>query len=170
MMMDSEQHFGSTAKETNFKALFFKTKPIHSPTTKGDPTFYRWKDAVALPSNTYPTRKRGKSGCFLLGGIHLTYYTYTPYIMLRMLSATECGAWTKETIQTHFTGPLKSNLVTKSLEGIENFYHRRATNKHLKLIKNVKHNLTSIVLHPWFYLCNKSRYPAWEGKHDSRVF
>ena len=143
---------------------FYRTKPFLV-----DPTFYRWKDAVSLPNTTYPTRKRGKSGSFILGGIHLTYYTYVPYFMLRQLAATECGDWTKETVQTRFSGPLESFRNTHSLEGIENHIQRRNENKHLKLIKDVREDLSRIVVYPWFYACNKRRYPAWEGKHDSRV-
>ena len=89
--------------------------------------------------------------------------------MLKKLSATECGDWTKEFIQKWFSGPLDSFRGTHSLEGSESFIQRRQKNKHLKLLANVKEDLSRIVYHPWFYVCNKNRYPAWEGQHDTRV-
>ena len=89
--------------------------------------------------------------------------------MLRLLSATECGNWTKETIQQWFSGPLESFRETHSLEGSEAYIQRRNKHKHLKFLTDIKEDLSKIVVHPWFYVCNKNRYPAWEGKHDSRV-
>ena len=135
----------------------------------GDPTFHRWKDAISSPNATYPTRNRGKSKSFLLGGIHLTYYTYVPYFMLRKLSTSECGDWTKQFFRDWFSGHLTPFCETHSLNDYETNIQRRVTNKKLKLLSNVKENLSTIIHHPWFYICNKERYPAWEGKHDSRV-
>jgi len=56
------------------------------------------------------------------------------------------------------------------LTGAENAAHRRIVNNRIKLLKDIDEDLTQIVVHPWFYLCNKNRFPAWEGKHDTRVF
>ena len=133
--------------------------------TLGDPTFYRWKDIVSLPNSKYPTRKRGKSNSFLLGGIHLTYYTYVPYFMLRKLSATECG----DSYYEYFKEAIKYLLDTSSLEVLENQVQRRVQNSRLKLLKDISEDLSKIVVFPWFYLCNSERYPSWEGKHDTRV-
>ena len=87
-----------------------------------------------------------------------------------MLSTTECGNWDREFIQQRFVHPLelgRGNAVP--LDAAEKFTHRRNINKKLKLLKDVKEDLSQIVVHPWFYLCNKDRYPSWEGKHDTRV-
>ena len=136
----------------------------------GDPTFYRWKDLMSptppfLDGYTYPSRKRGRSENFLLGGIHLTYYTYLPYFMLRSLSATECGdakhIFPQEGIQYL--------LYNQSLVLLEQEFEKRKTNARIKPLKEVERELSSIAVLPWFYNCNKQRYPAWDGKHDSRV-
>ena len=89
--------------------------------------------------------------------------------MLRMLSTTECGDWTKETIQTELSKPLEAFHNVHSLKAIENKFNQRKKHKRLKLIKDVREDLSDIVVYPWFYACNKKRYPVWEGKHDPRV-
>ena len=112
----------------------------------GDPTFHRWKDTTSLPKDHFPTRNRGKSGSFLLGGIHLSYYTYTPYFILRMLSTTECREWTSKSIQNLFTSHIYPFRKKHSLEDMETYFHRRKVNKKLKLLSNIKKDLTKILL------------------------
>ena len=133
--------------------------------TLGDPSFYRWKDASAIVSPKYPTRQRGTSRNYLLGGIHLTYYTYLPYFMLRVLSATECGD------SYHIFPDVGITYLQEnhSLEKLENELHKRVKNPRLKLLKNVQEDLSQIAGLPWFYKCNSQRYPAWKGEHDTRV-
>ena len=133
--------------------------------TLGDPTFYRWKDIENIVPPNYPTRLRGKSESFLLGGIHLTYYTYLPYFMLRLLSATECG----NSSHVFPNEGIKYLQDYHSLEIFEKAIQARKKNKRIKLLKDVKQNLSKIVVFPWFYNCNKDRYPAWQGNHDPRV-
>ena len=136
----------------------------------GDPTFYRWKDLMSrtppfLSGHTYPSRKRGRSENFLLGGIHLTYYTYLPYFMLRFLSATECGD-AKHIFPQQGIQYLQYN---HSLVLLEQEFEKRKTSARIRPLKEVERELSSIAVLPWFYKCNKQRYPAWDGKHDSRV-
>lgn len=133
--------------------------------TLGDPTFYRWKDVQSLGSSDYPTRQRGQSNNFLLGGIHLTYYTYLPYFMLRILSATECGdkshIFPKEGI--------KHLMEYHSLKKLENELEKRVQNVRIQPLGNIDEDLSKITILPWFYKCNEDRYPAWKGHHDTRV-
>ena len=150
-----------------YKSDFPVTKSLKY--TLGDPTFYVWKRALEIKEPKYPTRNRGESKGYLLGGIHLTYYTYMPYFMLRLLSATECSEWTKQDLRAWFIEPLSNYTDTHSLEGIENFIHKRKNHTHIQLIKDVKEDLSEVISRPWFYECNKERYPAWQGKHDTRV-
>ena len=141
---------------------------ISNPIT-GDPTFYRWKDALSLDNGKFPTRKRGKSDSFLLGGIHLTYYTYVPYYILRVLSATECGKWNNATVYNLFRKNLRPARNKYSLEDFESHIQNRKQSEHLKLLSEIKEDLSDIIYLPWFYACNKYRYPSFIGKHDSRV-
>ena len=86
-----------------------------------------------------------------------------------MLSTTECKEWTSKSIQKLFSAHLHPFRETNSLEDMETYFHRRKVNKDLKLLANIKDDLSKIIYYPWFYSCNKDRYPAWEGKHDLRV-
>ena len=146
--------------------------------TLGDPTFYRWKDiASSVPTKVtdpkkkwkrwYPTRLRGRSGSFLLGGIHLTYYTYLPYFMLKILSASECGnlSWVNILYQEGIRYLKEHN----SLDVLENEIQKRKKNIKIKFLKSIKEDISKIIVIPWFYECNRERYPAWKGNHDSRV-
>ena len=137
--------------------------------TLGDPTFYTWKKAYEIKEPDYPTRKRGQSKGYLLGGTHLTYYTFVPYFMLRMLSATEClpnAIFTKQIMQS-----LAKTLVsdTRSLKEIETLMQARKNLTNLKMIKDVNEDMSAVIVRPWFYECNPERYPAWLGMHDTRV-
>ena len=134
--------------------------------TLGDPTFYRWKDASAIVPPKYPSRKRGQSGNYLLGGIHLTYYTYLPYFMLKRLSATECG----ESEHIFSEDGINYLLEKHSLEILEKEFEKRVKYAdRIKLLTHVEFDLSQIVVLPWFYKCNSQRYPAWKGEHDTRV-
>ena len=131
----------------------------------GDPTFYRWKDAISINPPKYPNRQRGTSGSFLLGGIHLTHYTYLPFRLLNILSATECDD-KNHVFLIEGISYLREN---HSLKKIEEYLQKREFNGRVRLLKDVKEDLSKIVVLPWFYECNKERYPAWKGEHDNRV-
>ena len=88
--------------------------------------------------------------------------------MLRILSATECSP-NKEQIQTWFKNPLKNFAVSHSLEGIETLMDTRKNLTNLMMIKDVKEDMSKVIVRPWFYDCNPERYPAWLGMHDTRV-
>ena len=138
----------------------------------GDPTYFRWKDietSVAAFKKTVPTRMRGQSKGYLLGGAHLSYYTFLPYFLLRIFSSTECGKFDGKRIKTLFTDPLEKGKG--KLEFMEAQFHKRVTHlgNRLHKIRDIKENLSDIIKVPWFYECNKKRYPSWEGRHDSRV-
>ena len=112
---------------------------------------------------------RGKSHAYLLGGAHLSYYTFLPYFLLRIFSATECGKFDKTRVKKLFTDPLQKGKG--KIDFLEAGFQKRVTHlgARLKRIKDIKENLSDIIKIPWFYECNKERYPSWEGKHDSRV-
>ena len=84
-----------------------------------------------------------------------------------MFSSTECGKFDKARVNEVFSDPIK--LGNGTLSYMENKNQGRNQNKKLRLIKDIKQDLSKIIKVPWFYACNKDRYPSWEGKHDSRV-
>ena len=86
-----------------------------------------------------------------------------------MLSTTECGEWNNETVYHLFREHLTPSENKYSLEHFESNIQRRKQSEHLKLLSEIKEDLSDIVYLPWFYACNKYRYPAFIGKHDSRI-
>src|ERR1700756_5408890 len=68
------------------------------PLTLGDPTYYKLQAAKALAAkkpNSFPSRRRGGSANFLLGGIHMTHYGYLPFQLVKSTTATEGGIKSK---------------------------------------------------------------------------
>ena len=140
--------------------------------TLGDPTYYRWKDAVSIKQPKYPTRQRGKSGSFLIGGIHLSYYTYLPFRLLNIISASEFNNFNHRFPKEE--EGITYLLANHSLKKMEEHLHKRMTHQNniklpIQLLNDTKEDLSKIVYVPWFYECNKERYPAWKGEHDNRV-
>ena len=88
-------------------------------------------------------------------------------MLLRFLSATECEKFDKTIIDQYILTPLENGKG--SLNEMERIFQNRAKNKNLRLLTKIDTDLTKIVKIPWFYDCNRNRYPSWDGKHDSRV-
>ena len=68
-----------------------------------------------------------------------------------------------------FREHLRPLRKTYSLKHFESHIQRRKQSEDLKLLSKIKEDLSDIVYLPWFYACNKHRYQAFIGKHDSRV-
>lgn len=135
--------------------------------TLGDPTF--WKYASASSQQKAPSRMRGKSGNFLLGGMHMSHYNYLPYALVKSSSATE--AQPSETLKSLVSKVAVAFQQDKLLELDENMSQIggrvKAQTKKLNALR--PSDIEGIVYLPWFYDCNRDRYPRWEGKPDSRM-
>lgn len=102
----------------------------------------------------------------MLGGIHMTHYGYLPFQIVKHLTATEGGLRTLQNLQK-----LSKYLKTGNIADME---LDLAATPAAHLPKIIKVNLTNpemkeIFLLPWFYDCNRKRYPVWEDGHDSRL-
>ncbi|KAJ3222401.1 hypothetical protein HK099_002345 [Clydaea vesicula] len=97
----------------------FKTDfPVHRsvPYSLGDPSFWTVSNAKKFNVNgNAPTRMRGKSGHFLLGGAHLSNYLYPPFAMIKMLTCSECNG------VTHLK-EWKKLIDDKNVRGLEKFF------------------------------------------------
>ncbi|KAM9996600.1 hypothetical protein ACTFIZ_001549 [Dictyostelium cf. discoideum] len=139
-----------------------------NPYTLGDPTYYTLKKAKERSKTEAPSRNRGTSGNYMLGGIHMSHYGYLPFQMVKYLSCTECGI-TKESQITNFSDDIQNGKIqdlelrlgkTKAdhahkiskLSGMDDFFKKE------------------VAILPWFYNCNRNRYPVWERKNDPRLF
>lgn len=116
--------------------------------------------------NEIPSRKRGRSGHFMLGGIHMTHYGYLPFQIVKEVTASEGGLRSLSKLQ-NFTKYLKTgDIVTmeKSLGATPTVHKRKIVAVNLN-----NPEMKEICMLPWFYDCNRNRYPVWEDGHDTRL-
>ncbi|CAL8068725.1 unnamed protein product [Orchesella dallaii] len=158
----------------------------------GNPTYWTLKTAMNYNGKKYsftsvPSRLRGHSPGFIIGGMHMTEYGYFPFTLNKLLTIIE-GFKTQVqsriaskiefvmdelriNISTNMSAADKNrafaNMETELAKTPAHFLHRIIKVSDLKL-KN-ENEFRMLVQLPWFYDCNRERYPAWEGKHDNRL-
>ncbi|KAM9951805.1 hypothetical protein ACTFIT_002488 [Dictyostelium discoideum] len=145
-------------------------KPFYSvpnnPYTLGDPTFYTLKRAKS--TTKAPSRNRGTSGHYMLGGMHMTHYGYLPFQMVKYLSCTECGI-KNETHVKNFSDDIQNGNIQKlELRLLETKSDHAYKIQDISTMDDFFKKEVAIL--PWFYNCNRNRYPVWERKNDPRLF
>jgi hypothetical protein len=157
----------------NIHQAFASDFPITNfPFTLGDPTFWTLRSALLLSKNgSIPSRKRGKSPQYLLGGMHMSHYGYLPFRLVNAVTATEGGI-----IDIQGFKRISEKLMMGKVLELEKELAQVPPGPAAKIIstdpasfKDVKVTKKKIEFLPWFYDCNRLRYPAWEGIHDSRI-
>ena len=136
----------------------------------GDPTFYLLKEAEK--SKASPNRQRGTSGPFLLGGMHMTHYGYLPFQIIKKLTCTECNnqGRNQQSMRKETSAAVKEQLFVE----VEKRWSRQPESPRRRIHKISESGMSAaekkkVVYLPWFYDCNRDRYPLWESKHDSRL-
>lgn len=139
------------------------------PFTLGDPTYYTLASAKAFASNkagVYPNRRRGHSNNFILGGIHMTHYGYLPFQLVKYITKTESNLQKLSDVEN-----LSKYLRIGDIRTMEVDF--AATPKkftpRIKEVNFTNNEMKEICVLPWFYDCNRERYPVWEGGHDTRL-
>ena len=122
----------------------------------------------------FPSRNRGRSQHYLLGGIHMTSYGYLPFALLKLITCTECdefhdipnklekaskggyfgNGWRHFEQQQQLIVP-KHNRPSKS---------KNSDSDRIVLLKDALQkdgSLQSTYYIPWFLKCNPKRYPSW---------
>jgi hypothetical protein len=138
------------------------------PYSLGDPTFYTIRGAKArMDAGNPPSRNRGKSGYYLLGGMHMTRHRYLPFLLLESLTCSECGHWDSRAVREY-----EQLLTGDDIRKAERFFDKLHTDPFSSRVvpidqigpeKDVLHKI------PWFLACNRKRYPYWWGEHDTRL-
>ncbi|KAN0026450.1 hypothetical protein ACTFIV_007435 [Dictyostelium citrinum] len=144
-------------------------KPYYSvpnnPYTLGDPTYYTIKKAKSTKA---PSRNRGRSGYYMLGGMHMTHYGYLPFQMVKYLSCTECGI-RNETHVKNFSDDIQNGRIQQlELRLLETKSDHAYKVQDISTMDDFFRKEVAIL--PWFYNCNRNRYPVWERKNDPRLF
>lgn len=145
--------------------------------TLGDPTYFTFAGAKEYSRrgvNDFPTRMRGRSRYSLLGGVHLTHYNYLPYHLVKVVGMSE-GSFSLDEGRV-LVGKVVKMWEEDKLQELEDAYFEFVlTNppwigRFVKIDHpSVQRELAPVVHVPWFYKCNRGRYPRWEGKPDSRL-
>ena len=132
--------------------------------TYGDPTF--WPLSYAKSYSGTPTRLRGKSGRYLLGGMHMSDHPYLPFLMVKSFTCSECADRTM--LVKKIADFIRQNDVyameTYFASFVSSQFKERLTN-----IDKIQEKIKYVRVLPWFYSCNKDRYGYWESKHDLRL-
>ena len=135
------------------------------PYSCGDPTFY--KLATASEWNP-PSRTRGHSPAYLLGGAHLTSHGYAAFLYLKEATATEY-----DSVRNSFSSlnALKDGKIDISTFE-KDAYHRIVDHFRHRIIPTSQshHILGDLLDIPWLLKCNPERYPTWFGKNDPRIY
>jgi hypothetical protein len=148
----------------DIKTAFKPDWPVRGhPYTLGDPTVYTIGKAK-LSGN--PTRQRGRSGSFLLGGMHMTQYNFMPYIAIKYLTMTETSQeWARKLL----SAMKKVGISPFELQNEMYQEYYMLFSSRVKNLENAPDSMDKIAVVPWFLECNLKRYPGWVGEFDERL-
>ena len=135
--------------------------------TLGDPTF--WPLSYAKSYRKIPTRLRGKSGRYLLGGMHMTDHPYLPFLIVKSFTCSECA---DRSDRSALVKKIINFIKREDVYGMELFFGSLLYSVHVNRvtdIDNIKEKIKNVIVFPWFYECNRDRYGYWELKHDLRL-
>lgn len=142
------------------------------PITLGDPTFWTLGKAMKHFNDTgkHPSRMRGKSGTFILGGTHLSRYAYPPFQMIKVLTGTEAN-WTnlKLVVEAGFWYSQGNITNGNSVLNTIPFNLQLRVTRLEEFRKQNENEVNSVVKLPWFLKANINRYPAFNKMYDSRL-
>lgn len=131
--------------------------------TYGDPTFQNLSHFVGLG--------RGRSGPYLLGGMHMSDYNYLPFRLMKVVSNSDSTGIPESWIEL-----LKRGEVAKLVDGLSNMEASvfnpewRARIISLTELYQLSPDYRQMVYLPWFLEGNHQRFPLWFGQDDPRLY
>lgn len=147
-----------------------------NPWTLGDPTFWTVESAVRFAERRereeggYPSRRRGQSGHYLLGGVHMTDHPYVPFGLAKAIACTECSDKIKNLFRMFKDSKEmmknKENFAMRTVEALD-IAGQFSKDRFLE-VPNERDTLGSAYYVPWFVQCNPNRYAGWHGQIDQR--
>ena len=132
------------------------------PYTLGDPTFHRVSDLLAkhAAGDLSPTRNRGRSGHFILGGVHISTYPYAPAVLVKLASGTE---------YRDIGIPTEGLPIGEAIDKID-FIQFHDTHDLPTRAPDLRGKLGREEHYPWIFMCNPDRYKTWFNLRDPRLF
>lgn len=102
----------------------------------------------------------------MLGGIHMTHYGYLPFQIVKHITASEGGLRSLSALETLLKYVNEGDIekMEKDLAATPSRHNRRIVQVNLTDPK-----MREICILPWYYDCNRRRYPTWEDGHDTRL-
>mmetsp|Transcript_42095 Transcript_42095/g.78773 ORF Transcript_42095/g.78773 Transcript_42095/m.78773 type:complete len:321 (-) Transcript_42095:23-985(-) len=155
---------GAWMVQGRLKTAFMSDFPVNAnyPYAHGNP--------CAQTLDKLKGRCFGSSGQFLLGGWHLTGYPYIPFVVMKMLTASEYKGVGQEDIR----------LLTSGIFGLKEYYTKTDVSSDMRLVLKVMpvHDLNitfpykdrpELLTTPCTLHKNPERYEAWFGTNDRRL-
>jgi len=147
-----------------FKSLETGQPVKGHPYSLGDPTFFTFSHCYQLEAEgKYASRNRGKSGHYILGGTHLTWFPYIPQLFLKVFACTECSSGF-EYMAPFFdtTKPLRDVIL-----GVMRDCSDRGSQEH-----DTRGKFTDgTEYYPWALKCNPLRYKSFAlYQPDDRLY
>ena len=132
------------------------------PYTLGDPTFHLVADLAAkyAKGDASPTRNRGRSGHYILGGVHMSTYTYAPAVLLKYASGTEFPGIRFPAPDTPY-GDAVDQIDHLQINEMRDIGTRGP---------DLRGRLGREEHYPWLLMCNPERYKTWFDLRDERLF
>ena len=130
------------------------------------PAFWTWDSAHTNAVTTGKIQRMiGSRNPSMEGGMHLTQYSYAPYMMAKYMSISEGHSWDKmlEMVKTAIATQNITILDHDLSSPFEEFGHR------IIKVEDLPDEEKGVVDMPWFLKCNLGRFPSWESKPDSRL-
>ena len=148
------------------------------PWTLGDPTYWTLRSALAYSngsSDQFPSRMRGTSGHYLLGGVHMTDNPYPPFLLAKSIACTECGEEGSKLFQAMhdcFVGSACEGLddkgvIQKLMQMLDRSVHQ--SERMAGVRDGAIHMLGEAYYVPWYIECYPRRFPGWFGGVDARL-
>lgn len=132
------------------------------PFTHGSPTFQEPSKIVE--------GGLGASGGYLLGGWHLTAYTYPPHALLKLLASEEKGI-PEETVHMLEQGAIGVRQFFQQLSTLSSqstWLHRSETLRKLRSGSPYREH-PDLLQPPHVVQCNPDRFEVWYGHYDRRL-
>ena len=170
---------GSWFAYGDLKTAFRSDFPLPGfPYTLGNPTFWTFEKAVKKGNISFPTYQRGFSGSYLLGGIHLTHYSFIPFLFVKALTATEAHdsllklRQIADRINEKDIKSSPNKVANYIVERVNDFMRGVPKSRFVEVNELIQTQPTykHVMQVPWFLKCNSERYPSWYGKYsDIRI-
>lgn len=145
------------------------------PWTLGDPTYWTVRSATAYDDDgVFPTRMRGTSSKYLLGGVHMTDNPYPPFLLAKTIACTECGEANHRLfrgLRECFAGEACSELDDEELmqKLLQMLDRSKPFHSRMKDIGAANSELGDAYYIPRYMQCYPNAFPGWIGGIDQRL-